>query len=240
VENVPIILEDLHDFLRLKERKPKLKICHNWGDIIPYLVSTVIRVSSFQGTPHIFPYNVPPRLGLAEVLWQIGCIQDDNLTGKGKGTFFPDFIVIYNFVIAKDGWTYFEKYFEVYHLKTSPNKQYDPKGFFTLFRTRIKGAKLVHQMNFPEDLIRNEFNLEVQELNKEMWVAYDKLLTIVHKMDPKYDPLIDFNLHHKNIDFLLLNFKEIMGMMNTKRVNLEVDLGTKEQTAKKIEERLAQ
>ena len=32
-----------------------LKVSHNWGDIIPYSVSTVIRVYGFKGTPHVLP-----------------------------------------------------------------------------------------------------------------------------------------------------------------------------------------
>lgn len=38
---------ELYDFLRPKERRPELKLEHNWGDIIPSFVSIVIRVYGF-------------------------------------------------------------------------------------------------------------------------------------------------------------------------------------------------
>lgn len=68
--NVPKIPEELHDFLISKGRRPELKVYHNWGDIIPYPINIVLRVYGFQGTPHILPYNVPPRVGFAEVMWK--------------------------------------------------------------------------------------------------------------------------------------------------------------------------
>lgn len=82
--NVPRIPEEFNHFLRPKGRKSELKVYHNWGDIIPYPVSTILRVYGFQGAPHITPYNVPSRVGFIEVMWKIGCIHDDNLTGRGK------------------------------------------------------------------------------------------------------------------------------------------------------------
>ena len=190
--NVPRIPQEGHDFLRLKERKPELRVLHNWGDIIPYPVSTVLRIYGFQGTPHILPYNVPPRLGFAEVMWQMGCIHEDNLTGKGKGTFFPDYTVVSDFTFSKGGWTHFDKFFVDYHMRFGPRRQHDPEGFFALFRKRIKGGKFAHEFNFPEDLIRNEFDLNRQQLNNEKWIAYSKLLDIVHEMDLTYDPLMEF------------------------------------------------
>lgn len=76
IVNPPRIPVELHDFLRPMERRPYLKLEHNWGDVIPYSVSTVIRVYGFHGESHIFPINVPLRLGFAEVMWQIGCIHE--------------------------------------------------------------------------------------------------------------------------------------------------------------------
>lgn len=74
--NPPRIPTQLHDFLRPKERLPLLRIEHNWGDVIPYPVSTVIRVYGIPGEPHVLPFHVPFRLGFAEVIWKIGCIYD--------------------------------------------------------------------------------------------------------------------------------------------------------------------
>ena len=33
-----------------------LKVSYNWGDIIPYSVSTIIRIFGFKGNHHVFPY----------------------------------------------------------------------------------------------------------------------------------------------------------------------------------------
>ena len=235
--NMPRIPEDLHDFLQPKARRLELKVCHNWGDIIPYPVSTILRVYGFQGTPHILPYNVPSRMGFVEVLWQLGCIHEDNLTGKGKGTLFPDYTVVSDFVFSKGGWVHFDQFFINYHLKNGSVRQHDPEGFFALFRQRIKGGKFSHVFNFPEDLIRNEFDLGRQELNKEKWIAYEKLLALVHKLDPKYDPLMEFTPFHKRIDFLMSNFREIMSTLRTKKINLEVDLKIQGLEVRPVEER---
>ena len=132
---------------------------------------------------------------------------------------------------------HFVKLFEDYHLRCGPKRQHDPEGFFSLFRQSIKGGKFVHEFNFPKDLIRNEFDLNRQDLNKEKWIAYDKLLDIVHKMDLKYDPLLEFSPYHKKIDFLMKNFKEIMDTLRTKKINLKLSLGMQEQSVGPIETR---
>lgn len=51
------------------------------------------------------------------------------------------------------------------------------------------------------------------------------MLAMVHKLDPKYDPLMEFTPFHKIIDFLMNNFKEIMSTLRTKKINLELDWG---------------
>ena len=55
---------------------------------------------------------------------------------------------------------HFDNFFDDYHLRCVPKRQHDPKGFFALFRQRIKAEKFMHEFNFPEDLIRNEFDLK--------------------------------------------------------------------------------
>lgn len=61
-----------------------------------------------------------------------------------------------------------------------------------MFRKRIKGTQLPHYLDFSEDLIRNEFDFDKKEVKKETWMAYKKFLDKVHRLDPKYDPLIKF------------------------------------------------
>lgn len=100
------------------------------GDIIPYFVSTFIRIYGFYGQPHIFIFNVPLGLGFAEVMWQLGCIHEDELTKSGKGTFFLDYTIIPYFVILKGGWVHFEKILSPYCLRVGIKRHSDLEGFY--------------------------------------------------------------------------------------------------------------
>ena len=62
----PRVPKALMSLIRPMDNPIGLKVSHNWGDIIPYSVSTVIRIYGFKGTPHVFPYQVPLKIGLAE------------------------------------------------------------------------------------------------------------------------------------------------------------------------------
>lgn len=72
----PRIPKALMDFIRPMDNPSGLKVSHNWADIIPYLVSTIFRVYGFQGTPHVLPYQVPLKVGIAEMLWKIGGLEE--------------------------------------------------------------------------------------------------------------------------------------------------------------------
>ena len=65
----PKIPKALLDFIRPIDNPIGLKVFHNWVDIIPYPMSTVVKVHGFQGTPHVLPYQVPIKVGIAEILW---------------------------------------------------------------------------------------------------------------------------------------------------------------------------
>lgn len=52
----------------LMDKPHNFIVSHNWGDIILYSVSTVIRIYGFKGTPHVLPYQVPLKVGVAEFL----------------------------------------------------------------------------------------------------------------------------------------------------------------------------
>lgn len=149
------------------------------GDIIPYPVSTIIRVYGFPSEPHILPFNVPLRLDFGEVMWQIGCIHVKELKGRGKGTIFPDYTVIPYFIIIKGGYVHFDKLFAPYHLGVNLARHSDPEGFYNMFKERIKGGLVPHEHNFPEDIIRNEFDFMTQNWRKEKWIAFRKLWVIV-------------------------------------------------------------
>ena len=65
------------------ENPHNLKVSHNWGDIIPYSVSTIIRIYGFKGTPHVLPYQVPLKVGVAKFLWQLGGVEEKFLHKSG-------------------------------------------------------------------------------------------------------------------------------------------------------------
>ena len=65
----PRIPQALLELVRPKDHAQGLLVSHNWGDIIPYNVSTVIRVYGFLGKPHVLPFHVPLKIGIAELLW---------------------------------------------------------------------------------------------------------------------------------------------------------------------------
>lgn len=117
------------------------------------------------------PFNVPLRLGFAKVMWQLGCIHEDELTKRDKGTFFPNYTIVPYFVILKGGWVHFEKVLSPYCLRVSTKRHSDPEGFYAMFRKIIKGTQLPHQFNFLEDLIRNEFDLNKKDVRKERWMV---------------------------------------------------------------------
>lgn len=85
----PKIPKALLDFIWLMDNPASLKVSHNWANIIPYPMSTVFRVYGFQGTPHVLPYQVPLKVGIAKMLWQIGGLEEAQLTGQFRGSIFP-------------------------------------------------------------------------------------------------------------------------------------------------------
>lgn len=58
----------------------------------------------------------------------------------------------------KGGYEHFDKFFAPYHLGVSIARHSDPEGFYSIFKTRIKGSLLPHEHNFIEDIIKNEFD----------------------------------------------------------------------------------
>ena len=80
------IPQSLLELIRPNDHAKGLLVSQNWGDIIPYNVSIVIRVYGFLGKPHVLPFHVPLKIGIAELLWQIGIIDERDF--PKKGTFF--------------------------------------------------------------------------------------------------------------------------------------------------------
>ena len=79
----PRIPETLMHLVRPMDKPHNLKVSRNWGDIIPYPVSTVIRIYGYKGTPHVLPYQVPLKVGVAEFLWQLGGVEEAFLHKRG-------------------------------------------------------------------------------------------------------------------------------------------------------------
>lgn len=114
-------------------------------------------------------------MGFFEVMWQIECIHDKELKGKGKGTIFPNYTIIPYFVILKGGYEHFDKFFAPYHLRVSTTRNSDPEGFYNIFRKRIKRGLLPHEHKFLQDIIRNEFDFMTWDWRKEKWIVFKKL-----------------------------------------------------------------
>ena len=65
----PRISKALMDLIRTMDNPHDLKVSHNWGDIIPYFVSIMFKIYGFKGIRHLFPYQVPLKVGMAEFFW---------------------------------------------------------------------------------------------------------------------------------------------------------------------------
>lgn len=89
----PKIPKALMSLIRPMDNLHNLKVSHNWGDIIPYSVSTMFRIYGFKGSPHVLPYQVPLKVRLAEFLWQLGQVQEMFLLKRSLGSIFPTFTV---------------------------------------------------------------------------------------------------------------------------------------------------
>jgi hypothetical protein len=130
----PRIPKALMDFIKPMDNPSNLKVSHNWADIIPYPILTVFRVYSFQGTPHVLPYQVPLKVGIDEMLWQIGGLEEAQLVRRNKGSIFPTYIVVHHFIITKGGWLFLYKFLDQYKMPLSHPHFFDTEGFFDVFR----------------------------------------------------------------------------------------------------------
>lgn len=217
----PRIPKVLLEFIRLKEFAKSIKIVHNWGDIILYPISTIFRVYGFSGTQYFLPYQVPLKIGIAEIMRQIGGLQEVELTNKGRGTIFPTITMTHQFVVIKGGWLHFEKFLQPYRLSTIVARFADLEDFLNgMFRKKVRCSHKIHQFHFPEDLIRNEFNLDQQEGKKEKWLAYKKTLDFVQFFDKNYDPLKSFHPFEERINYLIGYFEGAMQTLNEKKAAL--------------------
>ena len=92
----------------------------------------------------MLPFHVPLKIGIAELLWQIGTIDERKL--PKKGTFFPIFTVKNDFVFVRKGWKHLSLFLDRYNMAESHARFIDPKGFYDLLRERIKTSRMVQQV----------------------------------------------------------------------------------------------
>ena len=138
----------------------------------------------------MLPYQVPLKVGVAEILWQLGGLEESYLLKRSLGSIFPTCTMVHQFVITKGGWIFLYKILDQYKMVLSHSRFCDTKGFFNkMFRLRIKLEKIDHEFYYPEDIIRNEFSLQEQETKKEKWRVYSRVLELIHHFDKDYNPL---------------------------------------------------
>lgn len=106
-----------------------------------------------------------------------------------------------------------------YRMATSVARCVENEGFLLgMFREKVRCALLEHQFNFPEDIIRNEFDLQTQEIKKEKWIIYNKTIDFIRNFYKTYDPLKNFEPWARKVDPLMEHFEGIMQAVNEKRV----------------------
>ena len=168
-----------------------------------------------MGKPHVLPFHVPLKIGIAKLLWKIGTIDEREL--PKKGTFFPVVTVVHDFFFLRKGWKHLNLFLNRYNMVESHARFIDPEGFYDLLRERVKAARMVQQVYFPKDVIRNVFSLWEKELRKEKWIVLSKTLEIINAFDPHYDPLKDKKYWGAKMQALMNNFDVIIQAMNEKK-----------------------
>lgn len=128
----PRIPKALMHLIRPIDNPSGLKVSHNWGDIIPYPISTIFRRYGFKGSPHVLPYQVPLKVGVAEILWQLGGGEETLLLKRQKGSIFPTCTVARQFFITKGGWLSLYKFLNPYKMVISHPHFCDSEGFYHL------------------------------------------------------------------------------------------------------------
>ena len=163
---------------------------------------------------------MPLKIGIAEMLWQIGTIDERELSRKG--TFFPIVTVAHDFVFMRKGWKNLNLFLDRYNMAESHARFIDPEGFYDILRDRIKASKMKQHVYYPEDIIRNIFTLQEQELRKEKWMVSSKTLEFINDFDLHYDPLKDKKYWEAKMQTLMNNFSKIIQAMNEKMDSVHI------------------
>lgn len=85
--------------------------------------------------------------------------------------------------------------------------------FMTILGKEVR-PRPSHKLYFPEDVIRNTFSLQEQEVRKEKWIVFSKVLDFINDFEPKYNPLVDKKYWGDKMNMLMNNFPRIMQTLN--------------------------
>lgn len=77
--------------------------------------------------------------------------------------------------MAREGWTNILEMITPLKMKICRAMNHDLEGFIGALRIRINRGKFWHNFNYPEDIIKNEFDLNKVEDRKIKWLAFEKL-----------------------------------------------------------------
>ena len=66
----------------------------------------------------------------------------------------------------RKGWKHLNLFLDRYNMAESHARFIDLEGFYDILRDRIKASRMVQQVYYPEDVIRNIFTLQEKELRK--------------------------------------------------------------------------
>lgn len=96
-------------------------------------------------------------------------------------------------------------------MATSDTIIYNTKGFYVMFKKGTKAKPHDHIFYYLEDIIRNEFSLHEQEIKKEKWRVYCRVLESMNAFDKDYSPLADAKTITNKINKLITFFANIFG-----------------------------
>lgn len=154
------------------------------------------------------------------MLWQQGGLEETELTGRSRGSIFPSCIVAHQFIITKGGWLFLYKILDPYKMAISHARFNDNEGFFEIFRQRTRTSAYKHQFYFPKDVIRNKFSSQEQDIKKEKWRVYSRVLEFINYFEKDYSPLKDAKTSADRVNKLMITFLVIMDAMNEKKTLL--------------------
>ena len=93
----------------------------------------------------------------------------------------------------------------------------DPERFYDLLRERTKAKSISQHVYFPKDIIKNIFSLQEQEVRKEKWIVFSKVLEFINSFDPDYNPLKYKKYWGARMNVLMNNSFVMMQTMNEKK-----------------------